>query len=52
MRTRDRLNKSFIGGSLVFAALLGVWADSGGVFVATAILMLTLNLLNREIRLR
>ena len=52
MRTRDRLNGSFFGGSLVFAALLGVWAESGAVFVAAAIFLLACNLLNNEIRLK
>lgn len=50
MRTRDRLNWSFVGGSVVFAALLGVWADSGAVFVAAAIGLLVLNVMNNEIR--
>lgn len=52
MRTRDRLNWSFFGGSLTFAALLGVWAESGGVFVAAALFLLTCNVLSNEIRLR
>jgi hypothetical protein len=30
MRTRHRLNLSFMGGSVVLAVLLGLWADSGG----------------------
>lgn len=50
MGTRERLNISFISGSLTIAALLGLWADSCGVFVIAAVVLLILNLVNNDIR--
>lgn len=52
MGTRERLNGSFIGGSLVIAGLLGLWAESGAVFVAAALFLLACNLMKNEIRLK
>lgn len=52
MGTRQRLNGSFFGGSIVIAGLLGLWAESGALFVAAAIFLVTCNLLSNEIRLR
>lgn len=50
MRARDRLNVAFGGGSLVIAGLLGLWADSCGVFVAAALVLRALNIWNDELR--
>ena len=50
MGTCERLNVSFISGSLVIAGLLGLWLDSCGVFVVAALVLLALNLWNDEIR--
>lgn len=50
MRTRDRLNAAFAGGSLVFAALIGVLAGSWAAFFSVLGLALLANVLQREIR--
>jgi hypothetical protein len=50
MRTRDRLNKSFFGGSLWLATLAGVITQSWIVFVIALVIGLAINVLSREIR--
>lgn len=50
MRTRNRLNLSFIGGSLTLAALAGVVTQSGTIFVIALVVLLGLNIYHEEIR--
>jgi hypothetical protein len=50
MRTRERLNRGYLGGSLILATLIGVLAQSLGVFGFVFVVLVCLNLYNREIR--
>lgn len=50
MRTKNRLNVAFFGGSVVMAALIGGLTGSGGVFVVALIVLLGLNIANHKIR--
>jgi hypothetical protein len=52
VRTRDRLNFGFFGGSIAGAALLGVLCQSEAVFWLAAIGLLTVNIWRDEIRWR
>jgi len=48
--TRERLNVAFIKGSLLLAALVGLMADSWGVFFIALVVALGWNVYAREIR--
>jgi hypothetical protein len=50
MRTRDRLNKAFLGGSLMFAAFVGVLTQSWAAFVIALLIGLAINVMSKEIR--
>lgn len=50
MRTKNRLNWSFAGGSVVIAAFTGTICSSGTVFWVSLLVLLALNVANDEIR--
>lgn len=50
MGAKQKLNQAYVGGSLLFAALIGGMCDSLVVFIVTAIVLLGLNVHAREIR--
>jgi hypothetical protein len=51
MSTRTRLNRAFLNGSLVVAAVIGVAAGSFAVFAVSFAGLLAANVVFREIRL-
>jgi len=46
------LNIGFVSGSVVIAGLLGLWADSGVVFLVAVFVLLVANVMNDEIRFK
>ena len=52
MGARQKLNQSYVNGSLLLAILAGWFTDSGIVFLVTFAILIGLNLYRRQIRLR
>jgi len=50
MGARQKLNRAFVNGALVVAAVLGLAAESWSVFAITAAITLTLSWLYGDIR--
>ena len=52
MGARQKLNQSYVNGSLLLAILAGWFTDSWIVFLLTFAILIGLNLYRRQIRLR